>query len=99
MPKGKPGPHAEILAYALSHLESERDKIQAKIEAIRQELSSGVASAATEPAPAKTSVQKSAKKAAAEPATKRVMSEAARKSIAAAQKRRWAEHHKKQKAG
>ena len=38
MPKVKSSPHAEILAYALSHLEQERDAIQAKINHIKQEL-------------------------------------------------------------
>jgi hypothetical protein len=77
MPKGKTSQHAEILEYALSHLETERDNIQSKIDAIRHELRTG----------------KSA------PARKGVLSESARKRIAAAQKRRWAEHRKQQKAG
>ncbi len=40
MAKGQPSQHTEILQYALSHLEAERDKLQAKIDAIRQELGS-----------------------------------------------------------
>jgi hypothetical protein len=98
MPKGKPSQHAEILEYALSHLETERDNIQSKIDAIRQELRTGKS------APARKSVASAVAPAtatatAAEPRKKRVLSEAARKRIAAAQKRRWAEHRKQQKAG
>lgn len=95
MPKGKPNQHAEILEYALSHLEAERDKIQDKIDTIRQELKIGKSApgrkSAAVDAPA-------AEESAAAPRKKRVLSEAARKRIAAAQKRRWAEHRKKQKA-
>jgi hypothetical protein len=99
MPKGKPSQHAEILEYALSHLETERDNIQSKIDAIRQELRTGKS------APARKSVASAAAApaAASAPATatrkKRVLSESARKRIAAAQKRRWAEHRKQQKVG
>ena len=100
MPKGKPSQHAEILEYALSHLETERDNIQSKIDAVRRELRTGKG------APARKSVASAAAPAsatgtdtAAAPRKKRVLSEAARKRIAAAQKRRWAEHRKQQKAG
>ena len=96
MPKGKPSQHAEILEYALSHLETERDHIQSKIDAIRHELRGGKS----------VSARKSVRSAAAAPTApaaaprkKRVLSEAARKRIAAAQKRRWAEHRKQQKVG
>lgn len=96
MAKGQPSQHAEILQYALSHLEAERDKIQVKIDAIRQEMGSGRAKPG----------RKSAASAVVEsivPAVparkKRELSEGARKRIAAAQKKRWAEHRKKQKAG
>jgi hypothetical protein len=97
MPKGKPTQHAEILEYALSHLETERDNIQSKIDAIRQQLKTGKS------APARKSVASAAPAeataTAAAPRKKRVLSEAARKRIAAAQKRRWAEHRKQQKVG
>jgi hypothetical protein len=96
MPKGKPSQHAEILEYALSHLETERDNIQSKIDAIRQELRGGKSAAARKSVASAAAV--SAEAPAAEPRKKRVLSEAARKRIAAAQKRRWAEH-RKQKAG
>jgi hypothetical protein len=96
MPKGKPSQHAEILEYALSHLEAERDKIQDKIDTIRQELKLGKSAPGRKSVAATTAP--SAEEPAAAPRKKRVLSEAARKRIAAAQKRRWAEHRKKQKA-
>ena len=85
MPRGKSNQNAEILEYALRHLEKERDEIQARIDHVRKQLGSRSAA----PAPAAPS---------APPRKKRVLSEAARKRIAAAQKRRWAEHRKQAKA-
>ena len=88
MARGKADQNSAILEYALSHLERERDEIQAKIDHIvsqlgRRPAATAVASpAATAAVPAGTSRKK------------RVLSEAARKRIAAAQKRRWAEHRK-----
>jgi hypothetical protein len=96
MPKVKPGQHAEILEYALSHLEAERDKIQDKIDTIRRELKLGKSGPGRKGVAAVEAP--SAEEPAAAPRKKRVLSEAARKRIAAAQKRRWAEHRKKQKA-
>ena len=95
MPKGKPGRHAEILEYALSHLEREREAIQTKIDHIRQELGG------RKTVPVRVGAQASSPFDSAIDATprkKRVLSEAARKRIAAAQKRRWAEHRKLQKS-
>ena len=82
MARGKSVQNAMILEYALHHLEREREEIQAKIDHIRRQLggrTNGSGSHATDT-----------------PATapKRVLSEAARKRIAAAQKRRWAAHRK-----
>jgi triosephosphate isomerase len=85
MPKAN---NNEILAYALRHLEQERDEIQAKIDHIRQQL--GVranASVAAEPVAAAGTGK-----------ARRVLSAAARRRIAAAQKRRWAAHRKAKKA-
>jgi hypothetical protein len=87
MPRGKSNQNAEILEYALRHLEKERDEIQARIDHVHKQLGSRSAT----PAPA-------AGAPAAAPRRKRVLSEAARKRIAAAQKRRWAEHRKQAKA-
>lgn len=78
----------EILAYALIHLEKERDEIQTKIDHIRKQLgvrgSGSAAVAAPAGPPEKTG--------------KRVLSAGARRRIAAAQKRRWAAHRKAKKA-
>jgi hypothetical protein len=83
MARGKSDQNTGILEYALRHLERERDEIQAKIDHIRREI--GGRGAASAPAADSTS---------SEPRKKRVLSEGARKRIAAAQKRRWAEHRK-----
>jgi len=90
MPRGKSNQNRDILEYALQHLERERDELQSRIDIIRRQLggrasSSGSGSAA-QPAPS------------AAPRKKRTLSEAARKRIAAAQKRRWAEHRKQLKS-
>ena len=104
MAKGTPSEHAEILEYALSHLETERDKIQAKIDGIRLQLGTGGTTEAAAPRARRKYVRKNVAAAtaaevpAAAPGKKRTMTEAARKRIAAGQKRRWAEHRKKQKA-
>jgi hypothetical protein len=95
MPKVKPNQHAEILEYALSHLEQERDALQAKINHIRQELGSRKTIPVRAAAPTTPSAEAGVEVA---PRRKRILSESARKRIAAAQKRRWAEHRKKQKA-
>jgi hypothetical protein len=89
MAKGKSDPNTSILEYALRHLEQEREDIQSKIDHIRRQLGGWVSSgAASSAAPA-------AEPSAAAPGRKkRVLSAAARKRIALAQKRRWAEHRK-----
>jgi len=79
MARGKSDQNAAILEYALRHLERERDEIQAKIEHIRRQLGSRISAT-----PAISS----------EARPKRVLSESARKRIAAAQKRRWAAHRR-----
>jgi hypothetical protein len=85
MARGKSDQNAAILEYALRHLERERDEIQAKIDHIRRQLGSRVSGSYSTPVTPGIS---------SEPRNKRVLSEAARKRIAAAQKRRWAEHRK-----
>jgi hypothetical protein len=79
--------NTDILRYALTHLERERDDILQKIAHISQQLGESRASSADE-AP---------QSAGAAPRKKRVLSAAARKRIAAAQKKRW-EAHRKAKA-
>jgi hypothetical protein len=86
MARGKSDQNAAILEYALRHLEREREEIQAKIEHIRRQLGGRLANSSSQAAPAPSG--------SSEPRKKRVLSEAARKRIAAAQKRRWAEHRK-----
>ena len=41
MARGKSNDNAEILEYALKHLEKERDEIQVRIESIRRQLAGG----------------------------------------------------------
>lgn len=99
MARGKADQNAEILEYALRHLERERDDLQAKIDHIRQQLGSEVsapaAPAAAPVVPArKAAVVVSPVAAPVAGRKPRVLSEGARKRIAAAQKRRWAEHRK-----
>ncbi len=90
MPKGKSDPNTSILEYALKHLEAEREEIQAKIDHIRRQLGGWVSSGSTvTPAAAAPGAA-----AGAPGRKKRVLSPAARKRIAAAQKKRWAEHRK-----
>jgi hypothetical protein len=86
MARGKGNQNAAILEYALRHLEMERDEIQAKIDHVRRQLGSKTAGS--------SATQAAASSNGSEPRRKRVLSEAARKRIAAAQKRRWAEHRK-----
>src|SRR5579859_7251427 len=101
MAKGQTGQQAEILQYALSHLEAERDKIQAKIDEIRRELGTSKGKPGRKSAASMAMVSTATAPAATAPAApgrkKRVLSESARKRIAAAQKKRWAEHRKKQR--
>jgi hypothetical protein len=88
MPRGKASDKQnEILAYALRHLEQERDAIQEKIDLIHRQLGNSKPAAA----PAAGAASSAAP---AAPRKKRVLSAAARKRIAAAQKKRWAEHRK-----
>jgi hypothetical protein len=91
MPRGKSDQNRDILEYALQHLERERDELQSRIDIIRRQLG-GRAMASSAPA---VSAQPAAT---AAPRKKRTLSEAARKRIAAAQKRRWAEHRKQMKS-
>lgn len=84
MPKGKSNTNADILRYALIHLEQERDQIQAKIDHINSQLGQKVSAPAAASGPADA------------PRKKRTLSASARKRIAAAQKKRWAEHRKAQ---
>jgi hypothetical protein len=81
----KSNTNADILRYALTHLEQERDAIQIKIDHINSQLGQKVSGPA-----AVSSVSGAATR------KKRTLSASARKRIAAAQKKRWAEHRKSQ---
>jgi hypothetical protein len=81
----KSNTNAEILRYALTHLEQERDAIQVKIDHINSQLGQKVGAA-----PAAVTATGGATR------KKRTLSASARKRIAAAQKKRWAEHRKSQ---
>jgi hypothetical protein len=81
MAKAKSNTNADILRYALTHLEQERDLIQEKIDHITSQLGQKVSAPVA---------------GGAEPRKKRTLSASARKRIAAAQRFFWAEHRKAQ---
>jgi hypothetical protein len=82
MARGKTTEDISTLQMALVGYEIEKQKIEDKIREIRGRLKGKPASS---PAPAEPKTAK----------VKRVLSPAARKRIAAAQKKRWAEHRKR----
>ena len=82
MPRGKSSYDQDMLAMALVGYEVEKKKIEEKIKMIRARIG-GSRLAAKASAPE-----------AGEGRTRRKLSKAARKRIAAAQKKRWAEHRK-----
>lgn len=87
MPRGKTRQDTDMLAMALVGYEQQKAKIDEKIREIRGLLGGGKKTA---------SQSAEANSVAAAPARKkRVLSAEARKRIASAQKRRWAEHRKK----
>ena len=79
----------EILQAALIGLEMQRSHIENTIIEIQKRIAGGGEGV---PSPLKQSSPKAKKR------KKRVMSAEAKASIAAAQKKRWADYHKKQKA-
>lgn len=84
MPRGRSKEDQAMMEMALIGYEHERERIGAKIAELHAKLKGK--SAAT---------SKAATPAAKTTGGKRVLSPAARKRIAAAQKKRWAEHRKK----
>ena len=95
MPNVQSNQHTEILEYALSHLEKERDQIQAKIDHVRGQL--GTRSSAPAPVAVSTPAAVSSSVPASAPAgakKRRPLSDAARKRISIAQKKRWATSRK-----
>jgi hypothetical protein len=87
MARAKADYNNSILEYALHHLERERDEIQVKIDHIVRQLGRRPTSI---PKPAEAPGGSGS----VTPGKTRVLSDAARKRIAAAQKRRWAEHRR-----
>ena len=91
MPRGrKASPDTVTLEAALVGLELKRNEIDGLISKIKKQLGGKSSSALS------VSVAPSAAKSAGAPRKRRVLSAEARKRIAAAQKRRWAEHRKGQ---
>ena len=89
MPRGKRNEDLVMLQMALIGYQHQKQRIDEKIHEIEGRLKGKRPADAAAPATA-----------AAKPAgVKRVLSAAARKRIGAAQKKRWAEHHKRLAAG
>lgn len=89
MPRGrKPAPDTTTLEAALVGLELKRNEIDGLIAKIKKQL--GGKSSAT------SAISTPIAKSQGAPRKRRVLSADARKRIAAAQKRRWAEHRKAQ---
>jgi hypothetical protein len=83
MPRGRSKEDQAMLEMALIGYQHERERIEAKIQQLQAQLKGKPAASVGAAAPA------------AKSAGKRVLSPAARKRIALAQKKRWAEHRKK----
>ncbi|MCU1260648.1 MAG: hypothetical protein JWO80_3533 [Bryobacterales bacterium] len=88
MPRGKTRQDTDMLAMALVGYEQQKAKIDEKIREIKGLLGGGKKTAASQSGEATSAPAAPARK-------KRVLSAEARKRIASAQKRRWAEHRKK----
>lgn len=86
MPRGKARQDTDLLSMALIGYEQQRAKIDAKIREIKGLLGGArkPSAVAAEATPSASAVSK----------RKRVLSPEARKRIAIAQKKRWAEHRK-----
>lgn len=85
MPRGRSSSDPATLAMALVGYEIEKQKIEDRIREIRAQLGTGSGARATS----------AAAKPAVAPNHKRTLSASARKRIAAAQRKRWADHRKK----
>jgi hypothetical protein len=90
MPRGrKASPDTTTLEAALVGLELKRNEIDGLISKIKKQLGGKSSASSATSAPAAAKSQGATRK-------RRVLSADARKRIAAAQKRRWAEHRKAQ---
>lgn len=89
MPRGKPLPKPDhtTLQMALVGYEIEKERIAGKIREIQSQLGAGKSAGGWAAATSEAAPKK------------RVLSVAARKRIAAAQRKRWAEHRKRVAAG
>lgn len=87
MPRGRSSEDLSTLQMALIGYQMEKQKIDERIREIEARLGGKNVAAPAGSGPAKTK------------AVKRILSPEARKRIAAAQKKRWAEHRKKMAAG
>jgi hypothetical protein len=90
MPKGTSNDDKGILSMALVGYETEKQRIDEKIAEIRARLSGRSSAPASTPAAPEAGTSAPA----SDGPKKRILSPAARKRIAAAQKKRWAEHRK-----
>ena len=84
MARGKAGEDLTTLQMALVGYQIEKEKIEEKIRQLQAQVGGGKSVSAPSSAGAKKA-----------PGTKRVLSPGARRRIAAAQKKRWAEHRKR----
>jgi hypothetical protein len=91
MPRGKANQDTETLEMALIGFEQKKVEIDEKIDQIKSLLAGSPVSTPRKSAASKQDVEAPARK-------KRTLSPAARKRIALAQKKRWAEHRKNQAA-
>ncbi len=89
MPRGKAKQDTETLEMALIGFEQKKIEIDEKIRQLKGLLGGKVSSKKSAASPVSHEKETS-------PRQKRTLSPAARKRIALAQKKRWAEHHKKQ---
>ena len=85
MPRGRASSDPTMLAMALVGYELEKQKIEEKIREIRARLGGGKTAGRGASGPADTGG----------PRRRRTLSAGARRRIAAAQRKRWAEHRKK----
>ena len=89
MPRTSAAPNREILEAALEGLEAQREKLDTQIAEVRRMLGTRASRTTKTSATTETSGRKAGRK-------KRTLSAEARKRIAAAQKKRWAQFRKKE---
>ena len=97
MPKGKTNEDTSMLSMALLGYESEKKRIEEKIQELRSRIGGGSGKRPGRPPKHAASAGADAEISGApeDGRKRRTLSAAARKRIAAAQKKRWAEHRKR----